>query len=159
MDVISLRAGMNLADPDYPARVERLAFLGRVRDGQQYDHIAIPFSCERTPGGAYIKLSDRRPSVRTGLCRTVVDDSVSLLFSEARFPAIYSKNEKLRRAVQALVMESALCELMNEAAVKGSVGSVAILMRVLGGRVFFEVMDSVYLTPIWNQRCRMCCCA
>ncbi|HTJ88893.1 MAG TPA: phage portal protein [Acidocella sp.] len=152
MDILSLRAGMNLADADYPARVERLIFLARVRDGQQYDHIPIPFSCERTPGGAYIKLCDRRPSVRTGLCRTVVDDAVSLLFSEARFPAIHSKNEKLRGAAQALVRESALCELMNEAAVKGSIGSVSILMRVLGGRVFFEVMDSTYLTPIWNPQ-------
>lgn len=152
MDVLSLRAGMSLADSDYPARVERLTFLGRVRDGQQYDHIAIPFSCERTPDGAYIKLCDRRPSVRTGLCRTVVDDSVSLLFSEARFPAVHSRNERLRRAAQALVTESALCELMNDAAMKGSVGSVAILMRVLGGRVFFEAMDSVYLTPTWNPQ-------
>jgi Phage portal protein, SPP1 Gp6-like len=152
LDVLSLRAGMNLADSDYPARVERLIFLARVRDGQQYDHIPIPFSCERTPSGTYIKLYDRRPSVRTGLCRTVVDDSVSLLFSEARFPAIHSKNEKLRRAAQALVTESALCERMNEAAVKGSVGSVAILMRVLSGRVFFEVMDSTYLTPLWNPQ-------
>jgi hypothetical protein len=152
LDILSLRAGMNMADSDYPGRVERLIFLARVRDGQQYDHIPIPFSCERTPGGAYIKLCDRRPSVRTGLCRTVVDDSVSLLFSEARFPAIYSKNETLRGAAQALVTESALCELMNEAAVKGSIGSVAILMRVLGGRVFFEVMDSTYLTPIWTPQ-------
>jgi hypothetical protein len=90
--------------------------------------------------------------VRTGLCRTVVDDAVSLLFSEARFPTIHSRNERLRGAAQALVTESALCELMNEAAVKGSIGSVAILMRILGGRVFFEVMDSIYLTPIWNPQ-------
>ena len=152
MDVLSLRAGMRLADPDYPSRVERLTFLARVRDGTQYDHIAIPFSCERNAAGAYIKLSDRRPSVRTGLCRTVVDDFVSLLFSEARFPLVYSKDETLRRAAQALVVESALCELMNEAAVKGCVGSVAILLRVLGGRMFFEAMDTVFLTPVWNPQ-------
>lgn len=152
MDVLSLRAGMRLGDPDYPSRVERLTFLARVRDGTQYDHIPTPFSCERTSSGTYIKLSDRRPSVRTGLCRTVVDDSVSLLFSEARFPSVHSRNEHLRRAAQALVVESALCELMNEAAVKGCVGSVAILMRVLGGRVFFAAMDTVFLTPQWNPQ-------
>jgi hypothetical protein len=143
---------MRLADPDYPFRVERLTFLARVRDGMQYDHIPTPFSCERTASGAYIKLSERRPSVRTGLCRTVVDDSVSLLFSEARFPAVHSKDEALRRAAQALVVESALCELMNEAAVKGCVGSVAILLRVLGGRAFFEAMDTAFLTPQWNPQ-------
>jgi hypothetical protein len=41
---------------------------------------------------------------------------------------------------------------MTEAAYRGSIGSVAILMRVLNGRIFFHVMDSIYLTPIWNPK-------
>jgi hypothetical protein len=39
---------------------------------------------------------------------------------------------------------------MAEAALRGSVGSVAILMRVLRNRVFFRVMDTLYLTPVWD---------
>jgi hypothetical protein len=38
---------------------------------------------------------------------------------------------------------------MNAAAIKGSIGSVAILMRVLGSKIYFEVKESIYLTPIW----------
>lgn len=41
---------------------------------------------------------------------------------------------------------------MTDAAVKGSIGSVAILMRVLSGRVFFDVLDTTYLTPVWDQQ-------
>ena len=94
--------------------------------------------------------------MRTGLCRTVVDDSVSLLFSEAPLSVgSFQERDISRRAAQALVVESALCELMNEAAVKGCVGSVAILMRVLGGRVFFAAMDTVFLTPQWNPQTPM----
>jgi hypothetical protein len=42
--------------------------------------------------------------------------------------------------------------VMTDAAIRGSVGSVAILMKVLNGRIFFQVMDSIYLTPTWNPR-------
>jgi hypothetical protein len=29
---------------------------------------------------------------------------------------------------------------------------VAILMRVLNGRIFFQVLDSIYLSPVWNPK-------
>ena len=33
---------------------------------------------------------------------------------------------------------------------RGSIGSVAVLMRVLRGRLFFSVLETVYLTPFWD---------
>jgi len=42
--------------------------------------------------------------------------------------------------------------IMTEAAIRGSVGSVAILMRVLSGRIFFQVLETTYLTPVWNPK-------
>jgi hypothetical protein len=39
---------------------------------------------------------------------------------------------------------------MTEAAIRGSVGSIAILLRVLRGRVFVNVLDTAYLTPTWS---------
>jgi hypothetical protein len=39
---------------------------------------------------------------------------------------------------------------MHEAAWRGSVGSSAILFRVLKQRPFFNVMDTRYLTPFWQ---------
>ena len=150
MDAISLKEGMRLRDSDYAERVERLQFLARVRDGKQYDHIPNPFLSERNGAGEYVKLADRRPSVRTGICRVVVNDSVALLFGEGRFPEVHSPEERTRQTLKALVSESRLVEVMNAAAVKGSVGSVAILMRVLKERVFFEVKDTTFLTPSWK---------
>jgi len=141
---------MGLGDSDYPDRVAQLLFLAKVRDGKQYDHILNPFSTERDGTGRYIKLTDRRPSVRTGLCRVVVNDSVSLLFGEGRFSAVHSADENTRNLIRALLSETRLTEVMNAAAVTGSIGSVAILMRVLQSRVFFEVKDTTFLTPTWR---------
>jgi hypothetical protein len=39
---------------------------------------------------------------------------------------------------------------MAEAALRGSIGSVAILLRVLKSRVFFRVLDTRYLTPVYD---------
>jgi hypothetical protein len=41
---------------------------------------------------------------------------------------------------------------MMEADVRGSVGSVAILLRVLRGRIFFRVLETLYLTPLWDPQ-------
>jgi hypothetical protein len=39
---------------------------------------------------------------------------------------------------------------MIEAATKGAIGSVALLLRVLKGRIFIDVLDTIHLTPIWD---------
>jgi hypothetical protein len=39
---------------------------------------------------------------------------------------------------------------MIDAAVRGSVGSAAILLRVLRGKLFFDVLDTMYLEPKWD---------
>jgi hypothetical protein len=39
---------------------------------------------------------------------------------------------------------------MAEAALRGSIGSVAVLMRVLRGRVFWSVLDTLFLTPDYD---------
>ncbi len=90
------------------------------------------------------------PSVRYALCRIVVEDSVSLLFSEGHFPTIDCGDRDVRAALADIVKETRLNLTMTEAAIRGSIGSVAVLMRVLRGRVFFDVLDTTYLTPEWD---------
>jgi hypothetical protein len=75
-------------DNAYPNRVRKLAILNRVLDGTIYDILPYYFHEERNEAGEYIPLRQRRPSVRYPLCRIVVEDSVSLLFSEGHFPTI-----------------------------------------------------------------------
>lgn len=138
-------------DPDYPLRQFTLDALTRVLRGTIYGHIANGFHDEKNPAGEYVPIRQRRPSVRHNLCRTVVDDSVSLLFSEGHFPSIEIDDEPSRETLAAIIKESKLNALMIDAATKGAVGSVAILMRVLSGRLFFNALETQYLTPVWKD--------
>jgi hypothetical protein len=137
-------------DRDFPDRTRRLLLLQRVLRGELYDVLPYAFHDEKTAGGEYIPLRKRRPSVRYGMPRVVVEDSVALLFSEGHFPEIESPDSRVREAVAALARETRLNAVMIDAALRGSVGSVAIFMRVLQGRVFLDVLDTAYLTPEWD---------
>jgi hypothetical protein len=139
-------------DPRYPVRARTLDILKRVLDGQLYDALPYQFHEERGAGGEYIPLRNRRPSVRYALCRTVVEDSVSLLFSEGHFPTIDCDDPIIRSALGDVVKETRLNLTMINAAIRGAIGSVAILMRVLRGRIFFDVLDTTYLTPEWDSQ-------
>ncbi len=155
MDWNALQDSMQIRDSDYPARRGRMVALARVLGGEQYDHIGTPFSVERTPGGEYIPLDRRRPTVRTGWCRTVVDDSVSMLFGQGRWPCPSGpvkdgKESPTVAALKALVEATQLAGTMAEAATVGSVGSVAILFRVLANRPYFDVFPTACLTPEWD---------
>jgi len=138
------------SDSALPARVRRLDILRRVLDGTLYDGLPYQFHEERNGAGEYVPLRQRRPSVRYGLCRVVVEDSVALLFSAAHFPAVECADAVLTNVLQDIMRESRLNEVMIDAAIRGSVGSVAVLLRVLRGRVFFSVLESLYLTPVWE---------
>ena len=137
-------------DKDLPERAWCLEVLRRVLDGTLYDVLPHPFHDERKAGGEYVPLRDRRPCVRYALCRTVVEDSVSLLFGEGRFPAIDCADEATRESLHDLMVEAGANRVMIDAATRGSVGSVAILLRVLRGRIFLDVLDTQYLTPVWD---------
>lgn len=138
-------------DQDYPERTYRLSILTRVLNGTIYDGLKHAFHEEENGAGEYVKLRERRPAVRYGLCKMVVDDSVALLFSEGHFPEIdCGKDAGAREALQKIVKETTLNAVMIDAATRGSVGSVAIMMRVLNKRVFFDVMETAYLTPTWK---------
>src|SRR5579871_3466553 len=90
-------------DPDYPDRVHYLNVLNRVLDGTLYDVLPYHFHEERTEGGQYIPLRQRRPSVRYPLCRIVVEDSVSLLFSEGHFPTIDCRDRVMQSSIASIV--------------------------------------------------------
>ncbi len=139
-------------DADYDDRVRRLDIFRRVLDGRLYDVLPHEFHEERGPGGEYIPLRQRRPSVRYPLARIVVDDSLSLLFGDGHFPTIECAEPRVRNVLGDMVRDSALNAAMLEAARSGSVGSVAVWLRVLRGRVFFRVLESRFLTPEWDPQ-------
>ena len=138
-------------DPDMPQRTHHLLALTRVIDGKLYHELKHPFSDEKGENGEYIPLKDRRPSARTSFCKTVVNDSVSMLFDEGHFPSVECADEKTREALTKVIKEVCLNAVMIEAATRGSVGSIAILLRILKGRVFCDVMPTPCLTPAWDS--------
>ena len=137
-------------DNDYAPRTRTLDILKRVLEGKLYDVLPFQFHEERGAGGDYIPLRNRRPSVRYSLCRVVVEDSIALLFSEGHFPTIDCDDPDVRAALADIVQEARLNQVMTEAAIRGSIGSVALLLRVLRGRVFVNVLDTTYLAPTWS---------
>ena len=138
------------ADRDYPERARNLTLYSQILDGTLYDRLPYEFHEERTSSGDYIPLRQRRPSVRYGLARLVVEDSVALLFSEGHFPSFNSSNHAVRDALTAFAQDTALNTVMVEAALRGSIGSVALYFRVLRGRAFVDVLNTMYLTPVWD---------
>jgi Phage portal protein, SPP1 Gp6-like len=149
-DFRSLKDGYH-KDSDYPQRAHDLLALARVLDGKLYHELKNAFSEEKRDSGEYIPLKDRRPAVRTRFCPTVVNDSVSMLFSEGHFPDVECKDEKTRDALTTVIKEACLNAVMIEAATRGSVGSICVLMRVLQARVFVTVMQTPYMTPEWDE--------
>jgi hypothetical protein len=138
------------ADPDFPARTRRLDLMRRVLDGTLYDALPFEFQDERNASGEYIPLRNRRPSVRYALARVVVEDSVALLFSEGHFPVVGSPDDGVQQGLAAIARDCRLNQVMTEAAIRGSIGSACVLMRILRGRVFLDVLDATWLTPTWD---------
>ncbi|MDD2878021.1 MAG: phage portal protein [Acidiphilium sp.] len=139
------------ADPHLAPRARRLEVYRRVLEGTIYDALPYAFGDERNGAGEYIPLRARRPSVRYGLCRIVVEDSVSLLFSAGHFPSVECADPVAEALIGDVMRESRLNEVMIDAALRGAVGSVAVLLRVLKGRLFFSVLETTYLTPVWRE--------
>ncbi len=149
MDWQALQASMP-KDADLPPRAFRIAALTATLEGRHYDHLRHAFSDEISGAGEYIPLGSRRPSVRAGICRTVVDDSVALLFSEGHFPVVHASTKATIDAVAAWSKDRKLNEVMADAATRGSVGSVALLFRVLRSKPFVSVLSTAFLTPTWD---------
>ena len=139
-------------DPALPERAWRLDVFERILDGRLYDVLPFAFHDERDGAGEYIPLRKRKPSVRYPLARIVVDDSLSLVFSEGHFPVLDCEDDAARAALRDVIAEAGLNAVMQEAALRGSVGSVVIHMRVLRERVFFSVLQSKFLTPQWDPQ-------
>lgn len=143
-------AGAVPNDRDYPARAWTLAVRRAVLQSKIFDSLKYGFQEEKSQSGEYIPIRDRRPSVRYNLCKVVVHDSVSLLFDDSHFPEVDAEDENSQDKLRAVIKESKLHEAMTEAAIRGSVGSICIWMRILDNRVFFQVFDTDFLTPVWD---------
>jgi len=154
MDFLDLKSRYR-KDVDYPERTYDLQMYRRVLDGTLYDVLKYPFyqnfhdlGSQREP----ISLSERRPSVRYRLAKVVVDNVVSLLFGEGRFPVANVSDENTKDKLALIENGTNLRYKMMQAAVSGSVGSAAIFFRLINGKPFFDCLYTEYLTPTYNPQ-------
>ncbi len=152
-------AKLHIRDTDFPERTRRLLIYRSILDGTFYDVLRKEFDEERNSVDGYIPLRERRPSVLNGtrLCGTVVEQSSTMLFGDGRFPNVTIGNADEDKVIADLIRETQLVQRMRDATRRGSVGSVAILMRILPNRqnqlrTFFEVFDTFYLTPEYDNQ-------
>ncbi len=137
-------------DMDYPERSRKIDVYTRILNGELYDKLPYSFTQEYDGTGKYIPLCRRAPSVKNSLCKVVVDESVSLLFGSDHFPDINADDETTTETIKDIVNYIALRQHMIEAALTGSVGSVAVFLRVIDGEVSLEVKGTQYLTPYFE---------
>ena len=145
-------------DKDLPARVNRLRVLKGILDGSFYEILPYQYDQETTGANESIPYARRAPSITSGsnILRATVFDSVKMLFGEGRFPVIQCEDETTRMWINQWIAEDEVVAKMSDAASRGSVGSVALQLRVLTdprnhrARAFLKVHDTLYLTPRYD---------
>lgn len=140
-------------DKDLPLRSYRLAILRSFMDGTFYDVLSIPFQQETDSSSKYVPLRHRRPALHFGWANEVVSDTSALLFGEGHFPAVECEDETLSEWLEEVLEEIGAPLVMGEAMEKGAIGSVAILVEVVGQKEFsfhVSILDTVYLTPFYD---------
>lgn len=139
-------------DSELSYRQLRLHILNKFFDDTIYDNL-LPFSKEYTGSdatGKYIPLVQRRPSVIYSILSNVVNESTSMLFGESHFPTVRCEDKETMDFLHYVTKDSNLQSIMIEAARIGSIGSVAILVKILNGKFYFDVINAESLTPVFN---------
>jgi len=145
-------------------RQKRLYVLDLVRRREHY--AALELSDFDEQGGKrfgakseYKPLKDRRPAIRFDIPGIIVRDSVSMLFSEGKFPSVIFEEDSDTDAAQSIIDKANLRSVMKDAATIGSDGSVCIVPEVFlddenpGQYVLFvDVWPAYECEPIfkWN---------
>lgn len=144
-------------DKDWSYREKKLHILKKFLNGSIYDNLS-PFYIEFGGGGesagSYIKLRDRRPSVIYNMNKIIVDESVTMLFGLDHFPIVRcgEGHEETTKFLQYITRKSKLRRVMLEAAKTGSIGSVCIVVKLLKGCFYFEVIDTKNLNPVFDTQ-------
>ncbi len=137
-------------------RTRRLMFLDAALDGNLYNALPGSFYDDLLAGGKRLFLRDRRPSTPYNLPRYVARQSARKLFAGRHAPKFTHPDDKVAAAAEGLMREGFLKSRILQAAVWGSVGSVAVTFCILPGgegvpRIVFDVWRSVQCWPILDE--------
>jgi len=151
VDRMSSRFGLDV-DRNCSYREQHLSILKKIYNGTIYDNLAPWFSeySGNEDSDSYVPLMKRRPGVIYGIPKIIVNESVAMLFGEGHFPFIRGKCQEETRELQKITNECNIKSKMLLAAKKGAIGSVCILIKVLNGKFYLDVLDTIHLTPIFD---------
>jgi hypothetical protein len=141
-------------DNDFPLRTYMLDIYERCLNGTLYDAFERDYHEQYSDYSSqdYIPIHKRRPSSKNGLAliKTVVEESVSLLFGEGRWPTIECSTTELEQMFADLTDECELNSVMSESAIYGSSGSSITLMRVLKNKIYLDIYSAKFMTPTYD---------
>jgi hypothetical protein len=138
---------------DYPQptwadeRYKRLNFLDAALSGDLYRKLTGSFYDDsgRESYGRRSRLTNRKPSVRYNLARMVARQTARKLFSGRHAPRFEHPEEAVALAAEAIMREGLLKTRILQAAVWGSVGSVAVSFAIApGGEDIPRIVFNVY---------------
>ena len=141
-------------DNDWTERESILYIYKKFLDSTIYDNLA-PWNCEYEGGqlsGKYTPLAKRRPSVIYAIPQIIVNESTSMLFGDNHFPIIRGADDEDTRTLKYISDSCFLPSKMMDAAKKGSLGSVCVLVKVLLSQFFIDVLDTVSLIPVFDEQ-------
>lgn len=151
------------------SRFMDLEIQSRVLDNTVFNCLKHPFTKEydgQPSPHNYIPLEERRPALIFNIAKVVVEQSASLVFGEAHAPSVHLISESLdeeqpsadtlqsriHKLFERVIEEADLDAKMLSAMIKGSVGSVALVLRRLpDGLPWIEVLESKFCRPFFNQ--------
>lgn len=137
-------------DPDFSIRQQKLHILQLFKEGRIYDNLPPWESEYQGSEGDFIRTRNRRPCVIYKIPKIIVNDSISMLFGEGRFPLPKCDDEKTVDFLNYVTRCSKLKYKMVEAARIGSLGSVCVVIKVLDKRFYLDVMNTITLTPYFD---------
>ena len=145
----------NPKDQDYPDRYYPLMIYQKVLSGELYDCFKHPYHTEYQGTFTvpeYIRESERAPCVNAGIAmiRSHIEQCVSFCWGEDRFPSFQVEHEPTKKFLEDLVRDTFMPTVMQDATLKGSIGSVVIYLQVLNSRFFPIALDTVFLTPTFD---------
>ena len=141
-------------------RFKRLDALERFLNNRFYDHLPYPFEDE-DDGTNYIKLRDRRPSIRFNAAELLVNQLTSLLWGDEQPPRITVRDEDVEneqddaqeRALAKIRQRLNLDQEMAKAFRRGNVGSVGIqLWSGDSGQAYFRIIKGKNALPLYDRR-------
>lgn len=143
---------------NYDPRYARLDKLDRALDGTLYDDLKYSYYDEKQMNGEPVKMRDRRPAAQFRLPQMVARSCARKMFSGRHIPRIRnSANPSETLAFEKSLKTWGLWETMLEAAVSGSVGSVAVTFRIDEGRAAFYVWRAKYCNPSFDDMGELIC--